>query len=558
MIRFHQTFGAHTGRVHELDQDVITFGRLPECDVSFDPRADLDASGRHAEVRREGGGWHVVDVGSRNGTWVNAQRVQRATLTTGDEIEFGLGGPRLKVEILDTAHADGRHVTGPMTPARPGQATAPATAVPPGSRGVDASAPTLVAESQPPPRGEHGTPVPVSRPPGPMGGWTPPPPTPIHGHAQQSFPAVHTPGSSPGVARSSPPAGEWDSQPSTAPGQGQGAPKYGQKTVAMMIQSAVDQSRQRKAEGGNRSTAFLKAIATEAATTSSRGLRIAVAVLAFLLLVAVGVLVAVLLLGQEQAEEARRRDQQLQQQVARGPAGARIASAYNGSIYLLVERMPDGQQAGLCTAFAVRPDLLATNAHCVVAMERRQGLGAVYLALPNGARGEGVPILQMWRHPGYLPDAEHPSADVGILQIQGTVPVQVALASMEQVQQMRMGDDIFVYGFPGDLANVTSPVATITNGVIGRMVAWDGSGADFQGAQLIQHSAFTSPGTSGSPIFNQEGVVVAVNAGTFRTAQQQQVVGPLGPHAQTVVTESGYKYGVRIDLLTSLLAGMNR
>ena len=98
MIRLRQTFGAHAGRSLEFDTHVVTLGRLPESNVPFDPRADIDASGRHAELRRERGWWIVVDVGSRNGTWVNGQRVDRAALNVGDELEFGRGGPRFTVD----------------------------------------------------------------------------------------------------------------------------------------------------------------------------------------------------------------------------------------------------------------------------------------------------------------------------------------------------------------------------------------------------------------------------------------------------------------------------
>jgi pSer/pThr/pTyr-binding forkhead associated (FHA) protein len=99
-IRLHQTFGAHAGRTRELDQDVITFGRLPSSDVAFDPHADLDASGSHAEIRREGSMWVLRDVGSRNGTLVAGRPIQRHELSDGDEIEFGTGGPRVRVELL--------------------------------------------------------------------------------------------------------------------------------------------------------------------------------------------------------------------------------------------------------------------------------------------------------------------------------------------------------------------------------------------------------------------------------------------------------------------------
>jgi hypothetical protein len=111
MIRFHQTFGAHAGRAVSFEKDVITFGRLPSCDIAFDPRADLDASGEHAQVRREQGAWYVLDANSRNGTWLNGTRVTRAQLTSGDELELGRGGPRIRVEIEELV------ASAPPTPA---------------------------------------------------------------------------------------------------------------------------------------------------------------------------------------------------------------------------------------------------------------------------------------------------------------------------------------------------------------------------------------------------------------------------------------------------------
>lgn len=103
MIRLHQIFGAHAGRVVTFDGVVIKIGRHPTSDFAFDAFADIDASARHAEVRLEANGYVVVDVGSRNGTWVNGQRVSRQVLATGDDIEFARGGPRVRVEVIEDA-----------------------------------------------------------------------------------------------------------------------------------------------------------------------------------------------------------------------------------------------------------------------------------------------------------------------------------------------------------------------------------------------------------------------------------------------------------------------
>ena len=136
MIRLTQTFGAHAGRVREFDQDVIRCGRLPTNDLAFDPHADLDASGNHAEIRREGTQWVLVDSGSRNGTLVNGRPVQRHVLADNEEIEFGTGGPRVRIKLEASVLSALGSLRGP-------QPTAPATPIDlsPQSSAIPSSAP---------------------------------------------------------------------------------------------------------------------------------------------------------------------------------------------------------------------------------------------------------------------------------------------------------------------------------------------------------------------------------------------------------------------------------
>ena len=50
---------------------------------------DVTVSRRHAIFRRTPEGFVVRDVGSLNGTYVNRELVEAATLTTGDEVQIG-------------------------------------------------------------------------------------------------------------------------------------------------------------------------------------------------------------------------------------------------------------------------------------------------------------------------------------------------------------------------------------------------------------------------------------------------------------------------------------
>jgi pSer/pThr/pTyr-binding forkhead associated (FHA) protein len=49
----------------------------------------VTVSRRHAEIRRKDNAFHLEDVGSLNGTFVNRHRVESAPLSSGDEIQIG-------------------------------------------------------------------------------------------------------------------------------------------------------------------------------------------------------------------------------------------------------------------------------------------------------------------------------------------------------------------------------------------------------------------------------------------------------------------------------------
>ena len=74
------------GRRVEIGERPLEIGRMPECDVSL---SDPNVSRRHAEVRRQGAGFVIVDLGSTNGTRVNGATVKQRALNNGDEITVG-------------------------------------------------------------------------------------------------------------------------------------------------------------------------------------------------------------------------------------------------------------------------------------------------------------------------------------------------------------------------------------------------------------------------------------------------------------------------------------
>jgi Protein of unknown function (DUF3662)/FHA domain len=81
------------GRRVGIGEDPVSIGRLPECDIVL---SDPNVSRRHAEVRRRGNDFVVVDLGSTNGTKVNGAGVRERVLVDGDDIT--VGGTHIRFE----------------------------------------------------------------------------------------------------------------------------------------------------------------------------------------------------------------------------------------------------------------------------------------------------------------------------------------------------------------------------------------------------------------------------------------------------------------------------
>lgn len=433
--------GARAGQRLTFDAaKPIRFGRQPDCEVAFDPERDRDASGRHAELRLDGGQLWLYDLGSANGTRIGGQPVAKTPLVPGAEIEFGAGGPRVRVQF------------------------------------------------------EGGAAI---------------PPTLANPNARPAAP-------------------------------GTVGPKVGQRTVALMIEQALARARR-----------------------EPERLRLMVIALAALVLLSLGGVVVAYKL-RPSADVAVRREmvKVMEQQRAAGDAeraalqkkldelsgrlahggaqgGADIARANRGAVWLVAVRSPTGQEEGFCSAFAVSDDRLVTNAHCVVAAEELRRRGGQIVVVQNGNARLRFSVGQMKRIAGFRPGAGGISPDVGWLRVDGKLPAKVQLAPAAEYQALATGDPMFTYGFPGRLADVSAPEATFVAGVIGRITTLDGRAGDVADLQLIQHSAFTSGGTSGSPIFNAAGHVVAVNTGGYVDQSR---------------TLAGYNFGMRIDLAEKLLS----
>ena len=73
-------------RLIELTQERLVVGRDQSSDIVVD---DPSVSRRHAKIDRHENGYTVVDLSSTNGTHVNDVRIDKASLESGDCVQFG-------------------------------------------------------------------------------------------------------------------------------------------------------------------------------------------------------------------------------------------------------------------------------------------------------------------------------------------------------------------------------------------------------------------------------------------------------------------------------------
>jgi pSer/pThr/pTyr-binding forkhead associated (FHA) protein len=81
------TRGPNMGVRYLLGDHITQAGRHPDSDIFLD---DITVSRRHVEITHIDGGTFILrDVGSLNGTYVNRERIDEATLMPGDEVQIG-------------------------------------------------------------------------------------------------------------------------------------------------------------------------------------------------------------------------------------------------------------------------------------------------------------------------------------------------------------------------------------------------------------------------------------------------------------------------------------
>jgi pSer/pThr/pTyr-binding forkhead associated (FHA) protein len=81
------TLTADDGTMHPLLEETSTIGRTPANTIVL---PDGSVSGRHARVDRTAEGFVIEDAGSRNGTYINSEKLsEKRLLADGDLVRLG-------------------------------------------------------------------------------------------------------------------------------------------------------------------------------------------------------------------------------------------------------------------------------------------------------------------------------------------------------------------------------------------------------------------------------------------------------------------------------------
>jgi pSer/pThr/pTyr-binding forkhead associated (FHA) protein len=87
MAKFTVFYNGECIKTYEMDEPVISIGRLPENAISI---ANMGVSRRHTKIEEDADRKYLIsDLNSLNGTYVNGKRIKKTHLVHGDKITIG-------------------------------------------------------------------------------------------------------------------------------------------------------------------------------------------------------------------------------------------------------------------------------------------------------------------------------------------------------------------------------------------------------------------------------------------------------------------------------------
>ena len=228
------------------------------------------------------------------------------------------------------------------------------------------------------------------------------------------------------------------------------------------------------------------------------------------------------------------------------------------AIYALGISLSGGRNYVVGTGFAAHyTNVLWTNAHVALALRDNldvlSSLNPIPFAVKTGTPigASGTHILTAYEiHRKY--DGSASSPDIAVVYINADLTEFAEFLPRNFATRLRVGQPIATMGFPGEVNHpyTAAPIATFKDGTISALRPYSISETEVtpDNSRYVQHNLDLSGGTSGSPIFDHYGWVIAVNnSGTeklvfdVRTGRPERIpTGNIG-------------FGIRVDEVWSFI-----
>ena len=213
----------------------------------------------------------------------------------------------------------------------------------------------------------------------------------------------------------------------------------------------------------------------------------------------------------------------------RQPAVAydQVAQIAARSVYAVIVD-DGGRRTAIGTAFAVSAEgQLATNAHVADVLRQRGVLAFDSQRRALAIRGDTFDarrIGDVTMHPQWQRGSIR--NDVALLQLERGDPLMpLTIGGADEFARLQRGTALASFGFPAVATDPVRPRGRLSVDVVG----------DVRGDYLVAGLAI-APGTSGSPVFNEAGSVVAIVAGGDFVTGENGVVAPSGSQVNWAIS----------------------